>query len=320
MNRWRGEYGESEIEGRKEVEEVKGRMQEIERSIQGLEKNEDGDKLAVKIKENRKIMETLFEDMEEHRRQWGNKLSELQDETGEKFNMLWENIDQAIKQELKGKKETSDVRGILKFKEGRNQRNLREDNQGTEMNMDDKNKIIMLVDQSLMKELVPTSFKDEKGKNPKKFLGELEEFMNMKGIPEDWRILWFKKCIEGKVLLWYEVIGKKAENFEDLKVRFLNRYWNEDRQAEVIRMLYSPTEFENSNLSKEKYLLRASEENRYLDYPLPDKTLINTISRQFGADMVKHVMISRIETVEEFVQMLNSWEAIEEDIDLRNKG
>lgn len=66
--------------------------------------------------------------------------------------------------------------------------------------------------------------------------------------------------------------------------------------------------------------MRDSGENKYLDCPLPDKTLVSAISRQFGLDMAKHIMMKGVETVEGFAKILNEWDAMEEDNNSGNTG
>lgn len=185
---------------------------------------------------------------------------------------------------------------------------------------DVKNKNRIMMDASLMKEIMPPKFEDRNGENPKKFIEEIEEFMNLKGVPDEWKNMWFKKCIGDKVLLWYEVIGRNAKDFQELKITFLARYWNKDKQAEVVRRFYSPNMYKDSKLSKEQYLLVASEENKYLDCPLSDKILVGAISWHFGLEIAKHVMMTGVETVEGFAGILNAWEEMEKDSESREKS
>lgn len=53
-----------------------------------------------------------------------------------------------------------------------------------------------------------------------RFMKELVEFLEIKEVPEEWRILYFRKCIGAKSLLWYEAVGKNSKSFEELKKNF----------------------------------------------------------------------------------------------------
>lgn len=122
------------------------------------------------------------------------------------------------------------------------------------------------------------------------------------------------------MLLWYEAIGKNAEDFAELKRKFLCRYWNRDKQSEVIRSFYSNNHYRNSGMSMEQYLLSASGENKQLDSPLTEKSLVGAICRQFSVEIAKHVMMTGIDTVEEFAEILSSWEELEREHRREEKG
>lgn len=56
-----------------------------------------------------------------------------------------------------------------------------------------------------------------------------------------------------------------------------------------------------------------SKENKYLDEPILEKNLVSMLSRHFGSNIAKQISISRVDTIEELVQMLNEWESIERE-------
>lgn len=53
----------------------------------------------------------------------------------------------------------------------------------------------MLTDVNVMRDLTPPKYEDNKKENPKKFIQEVEEIMSIRGIPEEWKKLWFRKCM-----------------------------------------------------------------------------------------------------------------------------
>lgn len=101
------------------------------------------------------------------------------------------------------------------------------------------------MDQNISREMPSSSFDDKDNENPKRFIEEFEEFVELKGVPDEWRSIWFKKCLGEKTLLWFEAIGKDTRSFEMLKRRFLDRFWSAEKLAGVIRKLYAPGGYTN---------------------------------------------------------------------------
>lgn len=170
-----------------------------------------------------------------------------------------------------------------------------------------------VADQSTLKELQPPIFNDRENENPHKFIEELEEFIEVKGISEKWGKFWFKRGIGENVLAWYEAIGNRAKDFEELKRNFLNRFWSQGRQAEVVRKFYTPGKYQRAAGTKEQHLLRAFNENRYLDHPLSEKNLVMAISWHFGPELAKQVIVANVSEVDEFASILRAWDELEED-------
>lgn len=159
---------------------------------------------------------------------------------------------------------------------------------------------------------VPTpSYNDEANENPRRFLKEFEEFAKLKGVTQEWKISWFRRCLGEKTRLWFDAVEKDTENFEVLEKKFLDRFWSEERQSDTIRRLYTPGVKLISAESKETYLLSAWQENSYLDNPLTERSLIGAVSRQMGAEIAKHVLAGNISTIESFAKLLNAWERVE---------
>lgn len=65
----------------------------------------------------------------------------------------------------------------------------------------------IIADQNTLKELLPPTFNNQENENPRKFIEELEEFIEVKGISNKWGKCWFKRGIGENVRAWYEAIG-----------------------------------------------------------------------------------------------------------------
>lgn len=111
--------------------------------------------------------------------------------------------------------------------------------------------------------------------------------------------------------------GRNSKDFKELKDNFLSRYWSRNIQAEILRRFYSVSEYDRDKMSKEQYVLWACEDNKYLDFPLSERDIVGALSRHFGIEIAKHVLVKGVETIEEFIVILNAWEYLEKDGELR---
>lgn len=62
-----------------------------------------------------------------------------------------------------------------------------------------------------VKEVQMPKFDNRENENPKKFLQEFEEFLNIRGIPDKWAKVWFRKAIGENIRDWFEAVGERAE-------------------------------------------------------------------------------------------------------------
>lgn len=164
------------------------------------------------------------------------------------------------------------------------------------------------MDMEAVKEVQLPKFDNRTNENPRKFLQDFEEFLNIRGISEKWANVGFRKAIGANIKFWFEAVGERAEGYEALMTTFLQRFWNHERQVEVVRKFYNPSNYRNTSLTKEQYLLKSYNENRFLDNLLPEKNFVLAMSRHFGADLAKQVVMANIKKVDEFATMLTAWE------------
>lgn len=166
---------------------------------------------------------------------------------------------------------------------------------------------------SIGKDIPLPKFEDRVEENPRRFLDEFAEFLSVRGVPKDWKIYWFKKCLGEAPRVCFHAVGRDAINFEEVERRFLDRYWGAERQSEIIRRFYTTGVYNCNEKTREQYLLAACRENRYLDQPLSERSLVGAISRQLGAEIAKYTAASNIVTVEAFARMLNVWEDVDKE-------
>lgn len=229
----------------------------------------------VKCQDNERHIASLWEEIDEVRIRWRDTVEDLREETKKILIDSGEKMERRLQQEIKKIEEVVTGKNVMRNREGDRGKtssmviagrtgesdewnHLRENSQET-------------MDSSVIKEIIPPKFEDRPEENPKRFVKQFEEFARLKRIPEDLKKMWFRRCIGEKVNIWYEAIGRNADDFQTLKQSFLRRYWSSERQIEIIRKFYTPGGYKDGGLTKEQHLLKAFNENRFLDHPLPER-------------------------------------------------
>lgn len=279
----------------------------------GKESKEEGKNnlrewVTEEIEQNKNLLGLIYEDVYECKQRCNEKLENMKGNVENKCDLVMDMVKRDVKSRLENIQDMIELtRGRDKFDE----KVVRRENINKEEDI--ATGIKKVRDMTMYQDLIAPKFGNGLGENPKQFINELEEFFDLKGIPEEGKRVWFKKCVDDRVILWYEAIGKNTRTFEELKSKFLESFWSKEIQLEVVRKYYNPMSAQNFKGSKENYVLTISRENKYLDEPIPEKNLVGILSRHFDTNIAKQISISGIETIEEFANILNKWENIEKE-------
>lgn len=266
------------------------------------------DKLGKEMEDNRQYMGMIFEKLDTCQKACEEALERMQGETEKIAGSVYEKLEDKLAKEL-SKFGNNSNEGESKRQEVRHDVGV-EDKEGAELvkerNLGVGHRVIG-TDAELPK------FDNRREENPRRFFEDFEEFTRVRGIDCNEKIYWLKRCLGESTRTWFEVVGRGVRDFQEVKRMFLERYWGPERQAEVIRKLYTPGTFTQQQLSREQYLLAVCKENQYLDSPLSDRILIGAVSRQMGTDIARHVMSGNISKMEDFVRWVKDWEDINRD-------
>lgn len=279
---------------------------QMHHGTKGWEKeSEEKEDLSAEMEKARQCFGMVFEEMDKNRREWEDKMTEIQNASKDQMKGIYDHVEEKISMAMKGDRkkaekevETEMEKQVMVHEE--DGMNVTVKNVGTPVNNE-------------VKDMPLPKFGAREEENPRRFLEEFSEFVKARGIGNAWRTYWFQKCLGEEPKLWFEAVGKEAANFEQMEEQFVNRYWGPERQSEVIRKFYSPWRPNNKFKNREQYLLTAYRENKYLDQPLSERSLVGAISRQMGAEVSKHVASSEIVTVRAFAKMLSVWEEVDND-------
>lgn len=260
--------------------------------------------------ENEKNIAMLWEEIDNGRIRWNNLVKELKEDITKGLMDMDESVGMRIQQEISRVGACTTRKEVVGEKEEVARKisspGVVGEDKGWTRNQE-------VVDTSEIKELSLPKFEDKPEENPKRFIAEFEEFARIRKFNDEVKMMWFKKCLGTMVRSWYDAIGSTANNFSAVKECFLQRYWSSERQMEVIRKIYMPGDYANANMTREQYLIQVVNDNKFLDNPLTERSLILAVSRQFGDIMAQQVIMSDVSSVEKFAKMLSGWESIEKD-------
>lgn len=288
---------EREKDQQKEVRECT-RM-EMEGSREGIMKE---------IEESKQYMGLMFEEIDRYQSGWESKVAEVQKSIEEKINGIQDKLEEKVTGEMKKMEGWCKERGMRKEgDEIRKEVENKKDTESAEMRTQ------RLAEHNIMKEIPLPNFNNKREENPKRFLEEFNEFIKVRGVSKEWMVYWFKQCLGEETKLWFDAGGRELADYEEVKRKFLERYWGVERQSEVVRKFYTPGGYDYNEKTREQYLLAACRENMYLDHPLSERSLIGAISRQLGSDIAKYAVASNINTVEVFARMLSVWEDVDQE-------
>lgn len=119
----------------------------------------------------------------------------------ERINQVSEILNGRVEWEIKKKEEKLEEEKIRRIEGVGKKKNIINVEEREERNVNEviEGRSKRVRDTSIFQELQPPKFGDEEGENPKKFIEEIEEFLEIKEIPEEWKITWFRKidCVLG---------------------------------------------------------------------------------------------------------------------------
>lgn len=285
--------------------------------------NREEDDWIDKCRDNERHISSFWQELDEERARWRDAMEELREETNNQLIAAGKDMEIKVQQEIKRVEEVVVRRDVMKRQEKEvdmiSNREIEGRMRGREDVDNSRQESQEIIELGVSKDIIPPKFDDRPDENPKSFVEEFEEFARLKRIPKYLKKTWFRRCVGEKVGIWYEAIGRTAENFRSLKETFLKRYWSNDRQMNIVRKFYMPGSYKDKSIYMEQHLLKAVNENRFLDNPLTERNLVLAVSRHFGDVMAKQVVTANVSSVEEFAGILNAWEIIDQGKESRDR-
>lgn len=266
------------------------------------------DQLVKEVDMNKKYMGLMFEELDKSHERYNLMEAARQEEAEQMKNVVYDRVQEKLSGELERM-----YNNIQSLERASNIDGRHTDNGMRNKESEAKEQMYVIREPHVGSEAELPRFSNKVNENPRRFLEDFEEFVRTRRIEESGKIYWLKKCLADSVKTWFEAVGRGIKDFDEVKRVFLERYWGNEQQEEVIRRLYTPGTFTNQVMSREQYVLAVCTDNQYLDSPMSERSLITALSRQFGTRIARHIMSSNVTKITEFAKWLNDWERVEKD-------
>ena len=174
----------------------------------------------------------------------------------------------------------------------------------------------------LLSEIVPPSFENEESDDPKAFISGLQEYLTVKGIPEEYKMAIVRKCFKGNAANWLELSVGNNNDFGTFVNLFLSRYWGATRQANIRLELSNGKYNSRVDQSMVNYFMKIARKSKMLDPPMSEKDLISLVTTHFPETIQHYLIIAKPSTVTEMIELLLALQSQKprNEIEQRNYG
>lgn len=121
--------------------------------------------------------------------------------------------------------------------------------------------------------------------NPKEFIAGVENFFSEAQASDRTRILEAGRLLTHKAATWYQAKSGTFVSFNDFKTRFLSYFWNETKQNKIRSRVFVPGQYRPEMGDMSDYFLNNLKKARFLDDPIPERTLLAAIISHFPSDV-----------------------------------
>ena len=147
-------------------------------------------------------------------------------------------------------------------------------------------------------------FNNENGQNPLRFIRDLENYFEIRSVPEQLKLVIVRNCLHGNAGNWFEMLNTRETIYSEFRRKFLEHYWDRHRQEEIKLKLTSGKFKPNGHLKMADYFIQVGQQARLLDPPIAPEELVNIVANHFAPEIRSAIIVSRPRTCEQMVNLL----------------
>lgn len=166
--------------------------------------------------------------------------------------------------------------------------------------------------------LFPPSF-DGKG-TPTKFMKELEDYCGALGLA-DWQLQCvLSTSLKGPANDWWHFARDQVTSLEKFKKLFLERFWDDNVQYQVIDDLRFGHYNENGKLNRVEYAIKKINNAKSLVPPPCEREMIKLLSRHFPADVHRVAVLGLVQDTQSLLKLLGEIDSTDRNTAKRNNN
>jgi prefoldin subunit 5 len=158
-------------------------------------------------------------------------------------------------------------------------------------------------------------FDDSKDANPMFHLKQLEQYFELKGIPQSHRLVIACKSVVGEMSRqWLEAISDNFLDYEEFRQAFVKTWWSPSQQSLEKCKLYQDKYDPTSGMSFSAHFIKYAKTAAYLE-PKPTETeVIEAIRYHFPVRIQRILVSTQLNTIGEAVEFLKRLEMLENQV------
>jgi hypothetical protein len=158
-------------------------------------------------------------------------------------------------------------------------------------------------------------FDDSKDANPMFHLKQLEQYFELKGIPQSHRLVIACKSVVGEMSRqWLEAISDNFLDYEEFRQAFIKTWWSPSQQSLEKCKLYQDKYDPNAGMSLSAHFIKYAKTAAYLE-PKPSETeVIEAIRYHFPMRIQRNLVSTQLNTIGEAVEFLKRLEMLENQV------
>lgn len=151
-------------------------------------------------------------------------------------------------------------------------------------------------------------FNDADLTSPLVFLKELDEYFDLKLIPQQYKIMVIGRCLRKRARSWYDITIKPGCSYEEFRQQFLQYYWSAGIQLKARMSLYTEKYIQKPHETLTDYIMKKVRFARMLQPPIPDLEILNLLLQQVPISVRNVLLVAKLNSVNEALEVLSNME------------
>lgn len=142
------------------------------------------------------------------------------------------------------------------------------------------------------------------GQNPLRFIKELENYFEIKSVPEKMKLIVVRNCLVDNAASWFEMVNAEGTRYCEFKKKFIDHFWDRTRQEEIRAKLNQGKFNPRGHLKMADYFIQLGQLARLLEPPIATSEVISLIANHYATEIRSAIIVSKPRDCEEMVNLL----------------